>query len=66
MAKNWKRFTIMNKNRRVASVREDGTCTIYLPGMLPYNICLENISGNRARMCMYDLLGRKKKLQHLD
>ncbi len=43
MAKNWKRFTIMNKNRRVASVREDGTCTIYLPGMLPYNICLEKV-----------------------
>ena len=41
MAKIWKRFTIMNKNRRVASVREDGTCTIYLPGMLPYNIYLE-------------------------
>lgn len=45
MAKPWKRFTIMNKNRRVASIREDGTCTIYLPGMLPYNIYLEKVES---------------------
>lgn len=57
MAKSWKRFTIMNKNRRVASVREDGTCTIYLPGMLPYNIYLEKITTN-------DIDGRLNNLEN--
>ena len=45
MARLWKRFTIMNRNRRVASIREDGTCTIYLPRMLPYNIYLEKVEN---------------------
>lgn len=46
MAKTWKRFTIMNKNRRVASIREDGTCTIYLKKLLPYNIYLERVKSD--------------------
>lgn len=41
MGKGWKRFTVMHKDRKVASVREDGTCTIYAPSFLPYNLFLE-------------------------
>ena len=29
LSKGWKRFTIMHKDRKVAAIREDGTCTIY-------------------------------------
>ena len=44
LAKGWKRFAIMHKDRKdrkVASIREDGTCTIYLPAFMPYNLYLE-------------------------
>lgn len=41
-AKGWKRYTVMHKDRRVASVREDGTCTVYYPSFMPYNLWLEN------------------------
>ncbi|MBO5076321.1 MAG: hypothetical protein J5584_01830 [Clostridia bacterium] len=27
--KGWKRFTVMHLERKVVSVREDGTCTFY-------------------------------------
>ncbi|MBP5639619.1 MAG: hypothetical protein J6X55_09075 [Victivallales bacterium] len=40
-AKGWKRFTIMHKDRKVAAIREDGTCTIYAPSFMPYNLYLE-------------------------
>ena len=39
--KGWKRFTLMHMDRRVASVREDGTCTIYAPSFMPYSLYLE-------------------------
>lgn len=39
--KGWTRYTIMHKNRRVASVREDGTVTIYAKTFMPYNLWLE-------------------------
>ena len=42
MAKGWKRFTVMHKDRRVASIREDGTCTVYYPSFMPYHLYLEN------------------------
>ena len=41
LAKGWKRYQIMHKNRRVASIREDGSCTIYFPAFMPYNLYLE-------------------------
>ena len=40
-AKGWERFTVMHKDRKVASIREDGTCTIYAPAFLPCNLYLE-------------------------
>ena len=39
--KGWKRFTLMHMDRKVASVREDGTCTIYAPSFMPYSLYLE-------------------------
>lgn len=41
LAKGWKLFTLMHKDRRVASIREDGSCKIYSKKFLPYNIYLE-------------------------
>lgn len=40
-SKGWKRYEIMHKNRLVASVREDGTVTIYHQRFMPYNLWLE-------------------------
>ena len=41
MKKGWKRFSVMHMERKVASIREDGTCTIYAPSFMPYNLWLE-------------------------
>ena len=41
LAKGWKRFSVMHRERKVASVREDGTCTIYYPSFMPYSLWLE-------------------------
>ena len=46
MGKGWKRFSVMHKDRKVASVREDGTCTIYSPAFMPYNLYLEEAAAN--------------------
>ena len=46
LSKGWKRFTIMHKDRKVASVREDGTCTIYSQRFMPYNLYLETAEAN--------------------
>lgn len=40
-SKGWKRYIIMHKNKVVASVREDGTATIYSHKFMPYNLWLE-------------------------
>ena len=40
-SKGWKRYIIMHKNKVVASVREDGTATIYSHKLMPYNLWLE-------------------------
>ena len=34
-------YIIMHKDRRVASVRSDGSCTIYSASFMPYNLYLE-------------------------
>ena len=34
-------YIIMHKNRKVASVRSDGSCTIYSSAFMPYNLYLE-------------------------
>lgn len=42
LSKGWKRYTLMHKDRKVASIREDGTCTIYSCRFMPYNIWLDD------------------------
>ncbi len=46
LSKGWKRFTIMHKDRKVASVREDGSCTIYSQRFMPYNLYLETTEAS--------------------
>ena len=37
----WKKYAIMHKDRKVASINSDGSCTIYYPAFMPYNLYLE-------------------------
>ena len=37
----WHQHTIMHLDRRVASIRSDGTCSIFAPSFMPYNLYLE-------------------------
>ena len=46
MSKGWRQFTLMHKERNVAAIREDGTCTIYAPSFMPYNLYLEATGSN--------------------
>lgn len=41
VSRAWQQYTIMHLNRRVASIRNDGTCTIYAATFMPYNLFLE-------------------------
>ena len=41
LKKGWGRFDIMHLDRHVASVYEDGRCTVKYPSFLPYNLYLE-------------------------
>ncbi|MBQ6529136.1 MAG: hypothetical protein IJI38_11480 [Clostridia bacterium] len=38
---SWRQYTIMHLDRRVASIRSDGTCTIYAASFMPYNLYIE-------------------------
>lgn len=37
----WRQYAIMHLDRRVATVRSDGTCSIFAPSFMPYNLYLE-------------------------
>ena len=37
----WHQYTIMHLDRQVASTRSDGTCSIFAPSFMPYNLYLE-------------------------
>ena len=50
LAKGWERFTIMHKDRKVAAIREDGTCTIYAPSFMPYNLYFEAANDLDTRL----------------
>ena len=39
-------YAIMHKNRHVATIRSDGSCTIYYPSFMPYNLWLEKARGD--------------------
>ena len=38
----WTSYTIMHGDQKVASIRRDGTCTIYAHRFMPYNLYLED------------------------
>ena len=38
----WSSYMIMHGNQVVADIRRDGTCTIYAPKFMPYNLYLED------------------------
>ena len=50
LAKGWGRFTIMHKDRKVAAIREDGTCTVYAPSFMPYHLYLETANDLDTRL----------------
>ena len=39
--RKWDKYAIMHKDRKVASINSDGSCTIYYPTFMPYNLYLE-------------------------
>lgn len=57
MKSSWKLYTIMFADRRVASIRSDGSCVIYCKTFLPYNLFLEPAEES-------DLEGRLNNLQN--
>lgn len=50
LLKGWTRFTIMHKDRKVAAIREDGTCTIYASSFMPYNLYWETANDLDTRL----------------
>lgn len=50
LKKGWKRFAIMHRDRHIASIREDGSCTVYYPSFMPYNLYLEESDDLDTRL----------------
>ncbi len=53
MAKGWKYFDLMHKERHVARIYETGRCTIKFPSFMPYNLYLEK--GKDFDICVNNL-----------
>ncbi len=53
LAKGWKYFDIMHRDRRVARIYESGKCTITYPSFMPYNLYLEK--GEDTDTCVNNL-----------
>lgn len=47
---NCQKMAIMHKNRKVATINRDGSCTIYFPSFLPYNLYLEESEEMEDRL----------------
>ena len=41
-----KDYAIMHRERHVATVRGDGSCTVYFPQFMPCNLYLEKTEAN--------------------
>ncbi len=41
-----KSYAIMHQERHVATIRGDGSCNVYSPQFMPYNLYLEKAEGN--------------------
>ena len=46
----WTQYTVMHLDRRVAAIRSDGTCTVYAPAFMPWNLVLEQAAEMDARV----------------
>ena len=46
----WQQYTIMHLDRRVASIRSNGSCTIYAASFMPYNLYMEQSKDMDARV----------------
>ena len=55
MSKGWKLVTLMHKERNVAAIHEDGTCIIYAPSFMPYNLYLETDESNDLNVRLNNL-----------
>ena len=51
----WSAYTIMHGNQKVATIRKDGTCTIYSKKMLPYNLYLEEVTDDDIEIRVQNL-----------
>ena len=49
-ARGWGKYLIMHKDRHVATIREDGSCTVYYPSFMPYSLYLEKSDDLDARL----------------
>ena len=47
---SWQQYTIMHLDRRVASIRSNGSCTIYAASFMPYNLYMEQSKDMDARV----------------
>ena len=48
--RGWGKYLIMHKNRHVATIREDGSCTVYFPSFMPYSLYLESADDLDTRL----------------
>ncbi len=51
----WGAYTIMHGNQKVAIIRKDGTCTIFSKKMMPYNLYLEEVTGDDIEIRVQNL-----------
>ena len=54
-----KSYCIMHLERHVATIRADGSCTIYFPQFMPYNLYLEKVEAG-----VYDSLFDTMSKEH--
>ena len=50
LGKGWDRYFIMHKDRRVATIRENGEATVYYPSFMPFNLYFETENDVDARI----------------
>ena len=50
LKRGWKKYYIMHMDRRVATIREDGGCTIYAKSFMPYNLYFETDDSIDSRI----------------
>lgn len=51
----WEHYILMHENERVVKLGRDGRCEIYNEQMMPYNLYLEEVSGDDIELRMQNL-----------